>query len=314
MIETTVGLGAAAGIHVATWGAYKDAPFEGFRPVSYLRSVVLAIVAAVALLAWPAVRNTSNVLVVIGVVYATERLATEWWKAIVRVEDQSVYSIPMRLGFHGRPVDNPLVRYGAGILVILAIAATMAAAATIQYLLPNVPDWLTVATVGATGGWATAIGGAWKDAPIEGFSPWKFLRSPVVAMFWAIPLSLMTTDWVLLSVSAGGMAVASIETYKTFLTGGRPPGKFATRPIRHNPNRMRPAFAAIHVSLWALLAVTQLLAHDGPRLNGGHLSLGTIVDQVPSIVLRMPTVAAAMFAVLIILAAGARPVANGRTI
>ena len=212
MIETAVALGAAAGIHVATWGAYKDTPFEGFKPVSYLRSIVLAIVVAVALWTWPAMRNTSDVLVGLGVIYATERVATEWWKAIIRDQDQSGYSIPMRLGFHGRPIDNPFIRYSAGILVLLAIVAAIAGVASVQRLLPNVPHWLTIATVGAAGGWATALGGAWKDAPIEGFSFWKFLRSPAVATLWAAPLSLMTADWVLLSISAGGMAVASIET------------------------------------------------------------------------------------------------------
>src|SRR3954453_5384896 len=36
---------------------------------------------------------------------------------------------------------------------------------------------------------ATAVGGAWKDAPIEGFSGWKFLRSPAIATAWAVPFS-----------------------------------------------------------------------------------------------------------------------------
>ena len=36
-----------------------------------------------------------------GTVYAVERLDTEWWKAIVREQDQSHYTIPMRLGVRG---------------------------------------------------------------------------------------------------------------------------------------------------------------------------------------------------------------------
>ena len=43
--------------------------------------------------------------------------------------------------------------------------------------------------VGGTGGWLTAVGGAWKDAPVEGFSGWKFLRSPAVATGWALLLA-----------------------------------------------------------------------------------------------------------------------------
>ena len=50
-------------------------------------------------------------------VYAVERLATEWWKAIVREQDQSHYTIPMRLGVRGRPVDHPFPRYTVGVAV-----------------------------------------------------------------------------------------------------------------------------------------------------------------------------------------------------
>lgn len=68
-----------------------------------------------------------------------------------------------------------------------------------------------ILTVGAAGGWATAVGGAWKDAPIEGFSSWKFLRSPAVATAWAVPLSLLTNSWVTLLLASAGFAVATID-------------------------------------------------------------------------------------------------------
>ena len=106
------------------------------------------------------------------------------------------------------------------------------------------------------GGWLTAVGGAWKDAPVEGFSGWKFLRSPVVATAWAVVLSRFTGDWVLLTLAAAGWSVISIETYKTFLTGGRPPGKFADKPVRFLPRAARDACRAIHVSLYGVLALS----------------------------------------------------------
>ena len=40
-------VGLAAGAHTATWGMYKDAPYEGFTWRTYLRSVVLSSVIAV---------------------------------------------------------------------------------------------------------------------------------------------------------------------------------------------------------------------------------------------------------------------------
>ena len=37
-------LGVVVGAHVSTWGAYKDAPFEGFHLSRFVRSIVLAMV------------------------------------------------------------------------------------------------------------------------------------------------------------------------------------------------------------------------------------------------------------------------------
>jgi len=34
-------VGALTGLHAATWGAFKDSPFEGFRIRSFARSIAL---------------------------------------------------------------------------------------------------------------------------------------------------------------------------------------------------------------------------------------------------------------------------------
>ena len=196
---------------------------------------------------------------VIGVVYAIERLATEWWKAIVREDDQSAYSIPMRLGYRGRPVERPGVRYGVGAAVLVIVVVTFVALHWVQSTRPAPTVWLATLGVAGIGGWATAVGGAWKDAPVEGFSSWKFLRSPAVATAWAVPLSTLTADWPTLVLAAGGLAVATIETYKTFLTGDRPPGKFAHKPQRFRVARVRVGLGAVHAALWAGLALSSAL-------------------------------------------------------
>lgn len=254
-------LALVAGTHAATWGAYKDAPYEGYHPVRQLRTLVLAGVAAIVAV-MTGLLDPQAVVPAVGVVYALERLATEWWKTIVRVDDQSAYTIPMRLGFRGRPVDVNWIRYGVGALVLAAIVGlgvsvhvTQAAA---EHAFGGLPWWVLVATVGGLGGWATAIGGAWKDAPVEGFSFWKFLRSPAVATAWAVPLSLMTTDWVTLCLAAGGLSVFSIETYKTFWTGGRPPGKFANQPLRDQLPATRHVMGLLHSGAWLMFAVASL--------------------------------------------------------
>lgn len=254
-------LGGAVGIHVSTWGAYKDSPYEGYHPLRQLRTLVLAGVAALAVLTL-GLGSPATLLPALGVVYTFERLATEWWKTILRNDDQSAYTIPMRLGFRGRPVDAHWLRYGVGILVVVGLVLTSAAVNALQAVLPAQPTWLVALTVGGLGGWLTAVGGAWKDAPVEGFSGWKFLRSPAVATAWAFPLSLFTSSWVALCLGAGGMAVASIETYKTFFTAGRPPGKFDGKRIRRISSELRSTLGVGHAFAWlmfGLVAVAQAL-------------------------------------------------------
>ena len=53
-----------------------------------------------------------------------------------------------------------------------------------------------VVAVGGLGGWISAFGGAWKDAPKEGFQIFKFFRSPIIASLFALGLSyLSSTIW-----------------------------------------------------------------------------------------------------------------------
>ena len=247
-------LGLMTGLHTATWGAYKDSPFEGFRWRSFLRSILLGAAVGMAVATTTTWEDDLHPLVLVGLFYTGERLATEWWKTIVREDDQAAYTIPMRLGYRGRPVDRVGARYAVGVAVVVGLVLACAAANAAQGVLGPVPQVVTV-LVGGIGGWLTACGGAWKDAPIEGFSGWKFLRSPVVATGWAVPLSFLTDDWMLLALCAGGLSVATIETYKTFFTGGRPPGKFADKPVRYRVPALRPLLALQHTGCWVAFAV-----------------------------------------------------------
>lgn len=113
-------LALVAGTHAATWGAYKDAPYEGYHPMRQVRSLTVAGVGAVVGVTSGLV-DAHTVVPAIGVVYTLERLATEWWKTILRVDDQSAYTIPMRLGYRGRPVNLDWVRHGVGALLVVAM-------------------------------------------------------------------------------------------------------------------------------------------------------------------------------------------------
>jgi hypothetical protein len=118
------------------------------------------------------------------------------------------------------------------------------------------PRWLTVLTVGSFFGWISAFGGAWKDAPVEGFETFKFFRSPAVAATWAFIVSLFTSSWPIIAIAAEGFTVASIETYKTFFFPNKPRGKFAGKPILH-PEHLsrRRAFVPLYATIWLLVLI-----------------------------------------------------------
>jgi hypothetical protein len=279
------------GLHIASWGAYKDAPYEGFRLISYLRSVLLAAVVAI-LITVLAPGLAPSIVVLVGAVYAIERLATEGWKSILREQDQTLYTIPMRLGFRGQPVNHIGIRYTAGAVLGIGIIGALLEVNAIQNGLRPLPALLVIFTVGSAGGWATAAGGAWKDAPIEGFSGWKFLRSPAVATAWAIPIFFLTNDWVALLLASGGFAVASIETYKTFLTGGRPPGKFSGRPVRAHLPALRNLFAHQHAILWMAIAATFAATLVDPQRGLPDNSASIAFPELSSTLLATVAIAA----------------------
>ena len=58
--------GTLAGLHAATWGAFKDSPYEGFRATRFLRSIAVGAACAALLSGWQAV-DDSGLLVVLGV-------------------------------------------------------------------------------------------------------------------------------------------------------------------------------------------------------------------------------------------------------
>jgi hypothetical protein len=293
------------GLHIASWGAYKDAPYEGFRSISYLRSVLLATIVAI-LITVLAPELAPTIVVLVGAVYAIERLATEGWKSILREEDQTRYTIPMRLGFRGQPVNHIGIRYTAGAVLGIGTIAALLELNTLQHGLQALPALLVILIVGSAGGWATAAGGAWKDAPIEGFNGWKFLRSPAVATAWAMPIFFLTNNWVALLLASGGFAVASIETYKTFLTGGRPPGKFSGRPVRAHLPALRNLLAHQHAILWMAIAATFAAILVGPHRGLPHDSADTVFPELPYTLLATAAVAAGGLGTLVIYTSGRR--------
>jgi hypothetical protein len=250
-------IGALAGLHISTWGMYKDAPHEGFSWPRFLRST--AVGAALGLAAWVPLRwdlvgDPGARFLYFALCYLLERAATEFWKYFVREEDQAKYFIPMQFGMFGRPMKDARRRISVGVAVALACVLLFLAIRALEARFAPAPRWVVALTVGATFGWVSAIGGAWKDAPIEGFETFKFFRSPGVAAAWAAACASLTTSWAVIAICAEGLTVASIETYKTFFFPHRPRGKFAGKPILHPEFlRVRRNFVPHYAAIWLVV-------------------------------------------------------------
>jgi hypothetical protein len=259
-------LGLVAGLHASTWGMFKDAPHEGFSWGRYFRSAMVgAIMAAIAyVIARPDLSGAGTRVVFFGAVYVLERGAIEFWKTFLRNEDQSKYFIPMQFAVFGQLVHGRGRRLGIGLAVAAAvIVAFLAIHFTSRGgVLPR--SLVLVLLIGSIGGWISALLGAWKDAPIEGFETLKFFRSPVTAALYAGLLSPFTTSYMAITMAALGYTIATLETYKTFFFPSKPRGKFAGKPIKF-PEMLerRKRFAVLYAAIWLFMIGNFVAAYGG---------------------------------------------------
>ncbi len=253
----TLSAGLAAGLHAATWGMYKDSLYEGFSPRKYLRSIALGLgVAFVVQAIRPqALETAGGIALLFGLVYVVERLVTEWLKVFLRVEDQSKDVIPMQVAVLGRPVQHRGVRLAVGVAYAVVIAAAVNLLDRLQGA--STPSWAAAVLAAAFAGGICAVGGAWKDAPCEGFQLLKFFRSPLIAAARGALLALFSTDLVAVGFGALGYSIATIETHKKFLSSDSAPGKFTGKAERFpEMRRRRRRFVPIYVGVWAAVLVT----------------------------------------------------------
>jgi hypothetical protein len=259
MNSTAAGMviGLLSGLHASSWGMYKDAPHEGFGWGKFFRSVVLGglIGATAAGLEVLDPTTLAGAVLLFGVAYAVERLVAEIYKTFFRQSDQSKYAIPMQLAIWGRPVESQALRMAVGVGYLALLLGLVPLVARLQVQGETVSPAL-FALIGSTGGWISALGGAWKDAPFEGFQPLKFIRSPLLAAAWALLLSRLGSDLVLVAFAATGYTVATTESYKTFLFPRRPRGKFAGKPVRFpEVQRTRNRVIPVYLTIWLLVLV-----------------------------------------------------------
>ena len=258
------GVGAMSGTHTAIWGMYKDAIHEGFTVGRFSRSIVVGVAVAIVIQAFMRLPlpGPAALVILFGLAYAAERGIVEVWKTFIRDEDQSKYFIPMQFTMLGTPVRSRAARLGAGAAYVVVVVGSVAAVARLDD--GGTLVWYKVALLGLAPGMLVALGGAWKDAPKEGFDLVKFFRSPAMTMMFALFLSRLTDSYLQATVAAIGFERATAETYKTFFFPSVPRGKFAGKPISSPAMlaRRRP-FVPVYVAICAIVTALAAVALYG---------------------------------------------------
>ena len=279
-IATTVG--ALAGTHAAIWGMYKDSKHEGFGPARFARSIVVGALAALVIqLSTGLSLPTAAWLVTLwGLAYAAERGVVETWKTFVREEDQAKYFIPMQFSVRGVPVESRGARLVAGAAYVGAIALVLWAISRLDGPAAATPG--RAALVGLAVGFVIALGGAWKDAPKEGFELLKFFRSPAMTVVYAVILARLTGSYFLAAAGSIGFERATAETWKTFRHPAKAPGKFAGKPVLY-PEMLvrRRRFVPAYVAICVAVLLSGAIALREATATGRTVSRDEVAEVMP---------------------------------
>lgn len=248
----TVGVGFAAGLHAALYGAYKDSPQESFLLRRFLRELAFATVIA-ACLAMFHIADDQGPFILYVSVFTLARIATEFWKLFLRVEPQGEYRIPTQIHWFRSVVHNPVARLllGAGFL------ASIYGGYRFALLIPRELPWqMTGLLVGLIIGIEEALAGSYKDGTIEGFSFLKFLKSPTFGAFGGLLASYHTHSMAFLLLAAIGSMRMFNELLFKMVVPDYTPGKFKslTGPFQEWMAR-RKHFLTPYVATWMLYVV-----------------------------------------------------------
>jgi hypothetical protein len=207
-----------SGLYTSLWGAFKDCPFEGFKPGTFPRSIYFHLVILVMLLLFPVFRvrlESLGLFQVFFLVMGLERFIAELYKGFFRTEDQDKYFVPSRITFLGKYVGSDLLRYASGTILVTGVFCLL----LIETRVTSFAGFFGVAY--ATG-LLVSLGGAYKDAPFEGFKWLKFQRSAVVLavcsplFYWISDTDNPVSIGYLIYMN-GGLERFVVEYYKTYI-------------------------------------------------------------------------------------------------
>lgn len=214
-----LGISAVSGLYTSLWGAFKDAPYEGFKRGTFPRSAYfhLAIFCVLYFAPLPCRADFFALgwVQVFFFLMGIERFLAELYKGFFRTEDQGKYFVPSRITFFGRYVGSDGLRYAVGSALVLGVFAVL----LIPMPIGSFSSFLLIAYLT---GLLVSLGGAYKDAPFEGFHALKFQRSGVVLAVCA-PLFYFLNDPAqpiplgFLVYMNGGLERFIVEYYKTYI-------------------------------------------------------------------------------------------------
>jgi hypothetical protein len=250
LIATVLGL--AAGLHAASYGAYKDSPHESFLLRRFIRELVFASGLALVL-ATLGLSDGQSPFVIYLSAFALSRIATEFWKLFVRVEPQDEYRIPTQIHWVKGVVHNPVIRLALGFGFLASIYGIY----ELARVLPE--EWplpLRGLVVGLSIGICEGLAGAYKDGSIEGFYWHKFAKSPTFGALGGLIASGHTDHPAFLLLAAIGSMRMFLELLFKMVVPDYAPGKFRsmTGPFTEWVTRRR-GFLIPYVLTWALYVV-----------------------------------------------------------
>ncbi len=215
-------IGVIGGLHSASYGAYKDSPYESFVLRRFVREIILAFFIGI-LLSFFYFEKRERYFVIFLVIMGLSRTATEFYKLFLREENQDPFLIPTQAHFFKKVVKNKILRIALGFFCIMIIYAIFLISVSLPDAFSKTERGLYI---GFLTGFITAVGGGYKDGFFEGFNKIKFFRSPVIGAIGGVLIALNTEIIFFILFGAIGFERMIVELYKGFLKRRYSPGKF----------------------------------------------------------------------------------------
>ena len=251
-----------SGAYTSLWGAFKDGPYEGFKPKTFPRSVYFHIAIFLPLYFLPifsAHVGHLGLIQLFFLVMGIERFPAEIYRLLPHRRSVPAYFVPSRITFFGRYVESSpaLRRRHRHCGDRLCVSACRSA----HYRL-----LVVLAVAYATGCIVVASAEPISDAPFEGFKPLKFQRSgtvlavlsPIFYSLYADPENPLPLGFLI--YMNGGLERFSVEYYKTYIQRNMS-GKF--RPDLPRIQEQLDTRERFHYAALAIIAALALLyAHE----------------------------------------------------